>query len=323
MKLIIPMAGNGTRLRPHTITTPKALVELAGKPMLAHVLDRLKSLKFSEVILIVNEENERLKKYIEKNYGYKVSFRVQTERKGDGHAVYQARDAFEDEPVFIMFADTLMEANFNKLDKKSDGVIYTKEVENPRAFGVVFEHEGHITKIIEKPETPESNKAIVGTYYFKSSKKLFESLDFVIKNNITSKGEYKMADAIQVLIDQGSLFKTAPVSVWKDCGTMESLLDANKYLLKGMDIKTKPKTSVIIKPVSIQPGVEIKNSIIGPNVSVGRDTIIENSILQDSIIGSDSEINGVVLTDSIIGKNARVTSKHKNLNVGDYSWTNH
>ena len=320
MKLIIPMAGKGTRLRPHTITTPKPLVELAGKPMLGHVLDRIKDLKIKEAVFIVDEEKPNLKKYLEKNYGFKVHFEVQKDRKGIAHALYQGKKYFNKEEVFILFADTLIEADFKKLHKTDgDGIIWTKEVEDPRKFGVVFLHDNYITKLIEKPEIPPTNKAIVGMYYLKDSSKLFSAIKNILDKQIMSKNEYQITDALQIMIEKGAKLRAGEVKMWKDCGNAQSLLEANQYLLKGLNVKTTPKTSVIIKPVNIEPGAQIKNSVIGPNVSVGKDSYIEGSVIKESIIGKDSEIKNTVLKDSIVGSHTKVKGNGRNINIGDYS----
>lgn len=316
------MAGKGTRLRPHTHTTPKPLLELAGKPMLAHVLDRVKELKPKEAVFIVDEGNDttKLKKYLEKNYGFKAHFMVQKERKGVGHAIHEANELFSNEEVLILFADTLIEANLKDFRKKNpDGIIWTKEVEDPRQFGVVFLHEGYISKLVEKPEIPHSNEAIVGMYYFKNSDHIFGALKYIIDNDIKGKGEYQLTDAIQIMIDRGALLESQPINMWKDCGNVESLLEANRYLLKNINLKTKPEKSVIIKPVSIAPGAEIKNSIIGPNVSIGRDSIIENSVVKESILGKETEVKEMVLKESMLGNNTKIKSNSKKINIGDNS----
>ncbi len=320
MKLIIPMAGKGTRLRPHTITTPKPLVELAGKPMLAHVLDRIKDLKIKEAVFIVDEEKPALKKYLEKTYGFKVYFEIQKERKGIAHALYQGKKYFGKEEVFILFADTLIEADFKNLKKtKADGIIWTKEVEDPRKFGVVFLHNDYITKLIEKPEIPPTNKAIVGMYYLKDASKLFKAIKTILDKQIMSKNEYQITDALQIMIESGQKLKNGEVSMWKDCGNVTSLLEANRYLLKKINVKTTPKKSVIIKPVNIEPGAQIINSVIGPNVSIGRDTLIDGSVIKESIIGKESVIKDTILKNSVIGNNTKVQGNGKSVSIGDYS----
>lgn len=320
MKIIIPMAGKGTRLRPHTLTTPKALVELAGKPMLAHVLDRIKVLKPKEAIFVVDERNHQLESYLNKNYPFKSKFVVQKERKGAGHAIYQTKEVFgSKDKVFVIFADTLIEADLSSVKTRSDGVIWTKKVEDPSNYGIVHTEKNYVVQLIEKPEVPTSDQAIVGMYFFKDSDMLFRSLTYIIENEIVSKGEYQITDAIQYMINQGAKIRTSPVNIWQDCGTTQMLLDANKYLLKKSNIKSKPTTSVIIPPCHISDGVKIKDSIIGPNVSVGKDSVIVGSIVKNSIIGRESKLKEVNMDESIVGNSSEVIGTFKSISIGDYS----
>lgn len=324
MKLIIPMAGHGTRLRPHTFTKSKALYEVAGKPILGHVLDRIKGLNISEAVFILDEYNKDLERYLKSAYKFKSSFVLQKERKGVGHAIYETRGAFKkDEDVFVLFADTLIEADLKNITKGvHDGIIWTKRVEDPSSFGVVFLHEGYISRIIEKPDVPDSDQAIVGIYYFKSSDILFNSLKHIIKNDIKNKGEYQLTDALQHMINKGVKLVSKEVGIWKDCGSIENMLEANKYLLDKIEIKSNnPKTSVIIKPVFIDVGAKITNSVIGPNVSVGKDCVIDGCIIKDSIVGEESVIKGANLDKSMIGNKSEVSGKSSNLNIGDWSKT--
>ncbi|MFT4261050.1 MAG: sugar phosphate nucleotidyltransferase [Candidatus Woesearchaeota archaeon] len=324
MKLIIPMAGHGTRLRPHTFTRSKALYEVAGKPILGHVLDRIKGIDVNEAIFILDEYNKDLEMYLKSNYKFKCSFVLQKERKGVGHAIYETRNAFKkNEDVFVLFVDTLIEADLKNISKGvHDGVIWTKRVEDPSNFGVVFLHEGYISRLIEKPDVPDSNQAIVGMYYFKSSDMLFDSLKHIIKNEIKNKGEYQLTDAMQHMINIGCKLISKDVSVWEDCGSVENMLEANKYLLNKIDIKSKnPNTSVIIKPVFIDVGAEISNSVIGPNVSIGKDCVIDGCIIKNSIIGEESVVRGANLDGSMIGNKSKVSGKGASLNIGDWSST--
>lgn len=313
------MAGKGTRLRPHTFNIPKPLVEFAGAPMVAHVIDSVKKVKFEEIILIVDKDYPELRTYLEKKYKVKITFIKQLEQKGVGHAIYGAHSKLKKEEVLIIFADTLVEADFSVLkEKNTEAVIWTKKVEDPRKFGVVYLENDYITRLIEKPEVPDTDLAIVGLYYFKDSDVLFDSLKYIIDNNIKSKGEFMITDSFQYLINNGLKIKTGKINEWKDCGNYEALIEANKYLLKKIDVKTKPKSSVIIKPVHIGPGAQIKNSIIGPNVSIGKDAVVSDSRITDSIIGKDAVVLNALLDKSIIGKNAKVNGKSQNLNIGEY-----
>jgi len=321
MKLIVPMAGRDLKLNSYMATTPKPLIHVAGKPLLGHLLDRLSPVKISEAIFIVDEDNQELKDYISKNYHFKARFILQKERKGVAHAIYGAKKMIHDEEVMILFADTLIDTNLSSFTKlKADGVIWTKQVKDPRNYGVVFMYDGMITQLIEKPGTPISDKAIVGLYYIKDSSKLFSAIDFLMKNKIKTKGEYQLTDAFQLMINRGLKLISQDVKVWQDCGTIPNLLETNRYLLSkvkstGGDIKN----TVIIKPVLIEKGAKITNSVIGPNVSVGKDANISSCIISESIISSGAYVDMAVMKECTIGKNARVQGAGKKLNLGESS----
>jgi len=321
MKLIIPMAGKGTRLKPHTHTTPKALVHVAGKPMIGHVLDNLSSIKFDKAIFIVDEDNAELRELIKKEYPFEAVYIQQKERKGIAHAINGARKHANNDEVVIIFADTLAEGDFKIIkNHKNDGIIWTKQVKDPSKFGVVFEYNGFISQLIEKPENPISDLAIIGMYYFKNSTKLFDAMEYIIKNDIKTKGEYQITDAIQVMIDNGAKLIASNVKVWQDSGTIPNIIDTNRYLLE----KNKPKViattnSVIIKPVFIEKDAQIIGSIIGPNVSIGKDAKITKSIISNSIINKNATVENAVLKDCMIGKNTKVKGSSNKLNIGDSS----
>jgi glucose-1-phosphate thymidylyltransferase len=322
MKLIIPMAGKGTRLRPHTILKSKALFEIGGKPILGHILNSISKLRIKEAIFIVDEPNLELERFLKQNHKFKCSFVIQKERKGVGHAIYETKKLFNlDSEVFVLFADTLIEADVSNIKKGfHDGIIWTQKVQDPTKYGVVYLNDGIVTRLIEKPEFPDSDLAIVGMYYFKSSKVLFKSLKYIIDNDIKSKGEYQLTDAMQYMINSGSKLISRPVNIWQDCGNFESILEANKYLLNKIDIKgPAPKTSVIIKPVFIGVGSKVTNSVIGPNVSIGNDCIIDGAIIKNSVIGEEVSIQGGNMDKCLVGSNVNLKIKGKSLNLGDYS----
>lgn len=324
MKVIIPVAGIGSRLAPLTHTVPKVLISVAGKPMLGHNLDKLKELKsISEVIFIVGYLGELVKKYVRKNYNFNTKFIEQTERKGLGHAIYLAKGIFKDskgEPLLIILGDTLFELDSTKkLKFFGDGSIAVKEVKNPERFGIVeIDSNGFITKLVEKPKQPVSNLAIVGIYYFKYPDKLFNALDYIIKNDIKTGGEYQLTDAMAIMIKNGAKLKAELVERWYDCGKPETLLDTNKHLLlqKGSICKGNIRNSVIIPPVNIDETTFIDNSVIGPYVSI-TDSNIKNSIIKDSIINSGAYVENTVFSCSIIGQNAQIIEKFKQFNIGD------
>jgi glucose-1-phosphate thymidylyltransferase len=338
MKVIIPLAGLGTRLRPHTHTKPKPLITVAGKPVLGHILDKLTGLDIDEIIFIVGYLGEQIEQYVGANYQFRARYVQQKELKGQAHAIALAGD-YVDGPVLIIFVDTIFEADLHQLlQLESDGVIYTKEVDDPRRFGVVtLDAKGFITSFVEKPTTPVSNLAVIGVYYLKDSRALLLAIDELIAQNIQTKGEYFLADALQIMVNRGSKFNAWTVDVWEDCGTADAILQTNRYLLHKLVTNGQiADNSIIIPPVSIAPTAAIINSIVGPYVSIGKgctivaslvgpyvsladDSEVINSIVKDSIVNRGSHIEEATLSSSLIGDNAHVRGTYERLNVGDSS----
>ncbi len=322
MKAIIPLAGVGTRLRPHTHTKPKPLIKVAGKAVLGHILDRLKAIEGSieEVIFVTGEMGEQIEAYVSKNYNFKARYIEQDRLLGDGYAVNLAKE-FIEEDVLIVFVDTIFETDLNVIKgNKADGIVWVKETDTPERFGIVQLENGFIKKIVEKPSEFISNLAVIGLYYFRDGKRMMAYLDKAIKNGVTSKGEYRMADAISLMIQDGIKLESAEVKVWADCGKPETLLETNRYLLSnGRHKEIKGKNSVIIPPVYIEEDARIENSIIGPYVSVAAGCNINGSIIRDSIIDQGSVIENAVIEGSLVGNYAVVKGRFKKLNVGDSS----
>jgi glucose-1-phosphate thymidylyltransferase len=321
MKAVILLAGLGTRLRPHTYSKPKPLVQVAGKPVLGHVMDSLKGLVIDETIFIVGYLGEQIEKYIAQEYPHmRARYVEQKEMKGQAHAIQLAKE-FIDRDVLIVFGDTIWETDVSRLSRvQGDGLIYTKQVDDPRRFGVALLKDGLVTKFVEKPSTPISNLAVVGVYYFRAWQKLLSALDAVIERNIQTKGEYFLADALQLMVEEGAKIEAETIPVWEDCGTVPAILQANRYLLTkhGSHARDLPG-SVILPPVYISDGARIVNSIIGPNVSISEEANVENSIVRDSIISEGAHIENRVLEGSLIGKDALVRGTFQRLNVGDSS----
>ncbi len=321
MKAVILLAGLGTRLRPHTYSKPKPLVQVAGKPVLGHVMDSLKGLTIDETIFIVGYLGEQIQKYVAEQYPHmRAQYVEQSEMKGQAHAIRLAKDYIDDE-VLIIFGDTIWETDFSRLNRvKGDGLIYTKQVDDPRRFGVVNLKDGFVTKFVEKPATPVSNLAVVGVYYFRAWKRLMNSLDALIERNIQTKGEYFLADAMQLMIEDGARLEAETIPVWEDCGTVPAILKTNRYLLNKQGSHARDLLgSVIMPPVYISDSAHIVNSIIGPNVSISDEAIIENSIIRESIVSEGAHIENRVLEGSLIGKDALVRGTFQRLNVGDSS----
>ncbi|MCX7840003.1 MAG: sugar phosphate nucleotidyltransferase [Anaerolineae bacterium] len=320
MKVIILLAGLGTRLRPHTYSKPKPLIPVAGKPVLGHILDRLAGLDIAETIFVVGYLGEQIQQYVTQCYPHLCARYVeQTEMRGQAHAINLAREHI-DQPVLIIFGDTIWETDFTRLARvQSDGLIYVREVEDPRRFGVALVQNGFVTRFVEKPTTPISNLAVVGVYYFRNWRALLQSIEQVIARDIQLKGEYFLADAMQLMLDAGARLEVETIPVWEDCGTREAILKTNRYLLDQRSYAPPIEGSVVIPPVYISDSAQIKNSIIGPYVSISDGAVIENSILRDCIVSENAYIENRVLEQSLIGKDARVRGTFQRMNVGDSS----
>ncbi|MCD6590069.1 NTP transferase domain-containing protein, partial [Candidatus Woesearchaeota archaeon] len=292
MKAIIPVAGHGKRLRPLTSTRPKPMVKIAGKPLLGHILDKLIPQGVDEVVFIVGDFSEQIIKYVSEKYKkLKTIYVKQKKRKGNAHAVLGAARHIKNEPVLILFGDTLIDINLNKVkNKKIDMAVWVKEVEDPTKYGVVLTEKNslpsRVLKIIEKPSEPISSLAATGAYYVRNSEKLFNAIREIIKADIKIRGEYYLTSAIELMLRQGAKIYAFPTNKWLDCGNIPDLLEANREILAEMGTKNKGKveSSVISKPVYIGKESRIINSIIGPYVSIGENVYIENSIIINSII---------------------------------------
>ncbi|MBR9676069.1 NTP transferase domain-containing protein [Candidatus Woesearchaeota archaeon] len=319
IKVIIPLAGKGTRLRPHTYSKPKPLLHVAGKPVLGHILDSIKNLDVEEVIMITGDMEEQIREYVDNNYDYKTAYFKQTEMLGDGHAISMAKDEVRDTDVLIIFSDTLFVKNI-KTDideiKDYDGIVWANKTDTPERFGILNTKEETITEIEEKPEKPKSDLAIIGLYYFKSSKQMFSYLEKAMNERRTSKGEYRLADAMALMVEENHKLRAVPIGDWLDTGIPETMLSTNKYLLENGHNKTiKTNNSIIIEPVYIEDGCVINSSVIGPHVSIAKNSTVENSIIKNSIIGEESRIQNAQLTNSLIGDCAEVIEKEKSLNI--------
>lgn len=317
MQVIIPVAGEGIRLKPHTHFIPKCLLNVAGKPILGHILDRFSHLDISKIIIILGTKTDSIIQFCKK-YPFNFKFVIQHKRLGLGHAIYLGAYGLKGQTI-VLLGDTIIEYDFRKFSREDVNIIAVKEVDDPRRFGVV-ELDGEFAKnFAEKPDRLISNLAIVGLYYFVDIRKLYNAMATVIKRGIKTKNEYQLTDGLALLLKQGEKFKTAKVNHWFDCGTPDSLIKSNQYLLKKNHYYLRRKNCLIIPPVYIPDSAELKNSVIGPNASIGECVRITNSIVQDSIINSNAVIENAILSKSIIGQNAIVRSNYRKLNVGDFS----
>ena len=323
MKVIIPLAGKGTRLRPHTHLTPKPMLKVAGKPVISYLLDDLKSLgSIEQIVYITGHLKEKVEEFARREYDFPAVFVEQTVQNGTATAVDLARP-YVDQPVLIIFVDTVFDADLSLVQSTdADGIIWVKEVEDYQRFGVVVTNpDGFMTKIVEKPSTPISKRANIGLYYIKNWKLLYEGISHVLKQP-SNKGEYYLTDAFQYMIDHGARIKVVDVEGWYDAGKLDTLIDTNRAMLdrgRARRPATIPAGSRIIDPVYIEDGVVLTDATVGPNVSLHSGAVIERSTLRDSIIGSKSQIIDCSLTGSLVGDEVVLEGVKGQVTVGDQS----
>ncbi|REC78005.1 nucleotidyltransferase [Chryseobacterium elymi] len=331
MKIIVPMAGRGSRLRPHTLTVPKPLIPIAGKPIVQRLVEDIAKVageKIEEVAFIIGDFGPEIEKsllQIAEKLGAKGSIYYQNDPLGTAHAIKCAEDSMQGD-VVIAFADTLFRADF-QLDKNSDGVIWVKSVEDPSAFGVVkLDNYGFITDFVEKPQTFVSDLAIIGIYYFNSAEKLMNEINYIMDNNIKNGGEYQLTTALENLRAKGAKFTLGKVNDWMDCGNKNATVETNSKILEyeREAMLTHPvsaviENSLIIQPCFIGENVQISNSKIGPGVSLGNNTIIVNSNIENSLIQENTRINHGNLSNSMIGNSAQYFGVSREISLGDYS----
>ncbi len=323
MKAIIPVAGAGTKLRPHTYTQPKALIPLAGKTVLGIIVDQLKEGGIDEIIFIVGYLGDKIHDFVKKKYPeLKSHFIHQTDRQGIGHAIRMTKNLVNNDEVFVVLGDTIAEYDLKTVIKSPYSMLGVRKVDDPRDFGVAeIDEDGFISHVVEKPQIPKSNMALVGLYKLKESELMFQCLETNIRQGLRSHGEYSLTDALDCMIKQGVKIQSFKVDNWFDCGKKESLLESNTTLLKkfGSNLKENYhfENTVLIPPVSIGENCDIKNSIIGPNVSIGENTTINYSIIKHSIIGAYSNLYDIVLDYSLIGSDTGIRGESRTLNIGD------
>jgi len=326
MKVVIPTAGYGTRLRPHTWSKPKPLISVAGKPVLGHVLDMFATLpRLEEVIFIVGYLGGQIEAYVRQTYPQlRCRYVEQPEMLGQSHAIWLAREGLTG-PMLMVFVDTLIEADLTNIEQPGVGALaWVKQVPDPRRFGVAeVGADGWVTRLVEKSASVDNNLAVVGFYYFERSEDLISAIEQQMARNAQLKGEFFLVDAINIMLEQGLRMRTRSVQIWQDCGKAESLLETNAYLLDhgrdNSDVASKRNGVVVVPPVFIDPSADVSESVIGPHVSIGPECSIRRSVLRNSIVDAGSHIVDTTLSASLIGREARVIGRDRILNVGDSS----
>jgi glucose-1-phosphate thymidylyltransferase len=335
MNIIVPMAGRGSRLRPHTLTVPKPLVPVGGKPIVHRLVEDIAAVcaeKIDEIAFVIGDFGDEVEKEliaVAEKLGAKGSIHYQDKPLGTAHAVLCAKEKLEG-PVVVAFADTLFKANF-KIDPTDDGILWVKQIDDPSAFGVIkMNEQGEIIDFVEKPKEFVSDLAMIGIYYFKDGLRLRKELEYLIDNNVIKGGEYQLPDGLRRLTEAGYKFKPGEVIEWLDCGNKEVTVHTNQRVLE-YDFENNRKMvsetaeiidSVIIPPCFIGDHVVIENSVVGPHVSLGKDTRVINSVIANSIVQQNADLANAVLANSMIGSHAVYVGSARDLSLGDYSTVN-
>lgn len=330
MNIIIPMAGRGKRLRPHTLTVPKPLVKIAGKPIVQHLVEDIAHLLDEPVTKVVfvtgrfGEDAENHLVEVAENLGAKGEIAYQDEALGTAHAIWCAKHALEGKTI-VAFADTLFKGNF-KLDKEADGVLWVKQIADPSSFGVVkLNEEKHIVDFVEKPKEFVSDLAMIGIYYFKEGKELYEEIEHLIKNDVIKGGEYQLPDALRRMTEKGKVFSPGEVEEWMDCGNAAVTVETScrvlelKYPESRITPGAEIENSIVIDPCYIGPNARIVDSVIGPNASIGQETEIRNSRISRSLIQDKSHLDGVLLKNSMVGSFVKAKHNPQSVSIGDYN----
>ncbi len=333
MKIIVPMAGRGSRLRPHTLTIPKPLVPVAGKPIVQRLVEDITKVcgeKVDEIAFIIGDFGDQVEKdlvNVAESLGAKGSIYHQEEALGTAHAILCAKDSLEGN-VVVAFADTLFRADFT-LDANAEGIIWVSQIDDPSAFGVVkLNDENIITDFVEKPTEFVSDLAIIGIYYFKDGEYLKSELQYLIDNNITDKGEFQLTDALENMKQKGTKFAPGEVKEWLDCGNYKATVYTNQRVLEHIkdenivDASLQKENSTIIEPCFIGKNVVLKNTTVGPHVSIGENTVIVDSTISNTIIQTNTTINSSTLNNSMIGNFVKISNNSQELSVGDYNEIN-
>jgi glucose-1-phosphate thymidylyltransferase len=327
MKVIIPLASIGSRLRPHTYTQPKALLQVAGKPILGHILDRLLRVGLEEFVFVIGDSGYQIESYISANYPQiRRVFVVQDSLNEAAHAIWTAKEYIENEPeILIVPGDAIFSLKPEEVLWVKHSVVGVQKVDNPCLFNIVEldDQRQFIDKVTVKPKIPLSNLALIGIYKISNVPMLLKAVEHLISNALITDGEYYMTDALKIMVQEGEKVRIAEANYWYDCGKKDSLLAANAVLLNRPEFQStdpeKYPTCIFIPPVSIGENCEIENAIIGPDVAIGNNTKIKDAIIKNSIVGAYSELENTVLDSSLIGDDVILTMPHLNLNLGDHT----
>lgn len=328
LKAIIPVAGAGTMLRPHTHTQPKALIPVAGRPILSHIIEALLEADVQEFVFVIGYLGEKIRAYVEDTYSgdkrLTYHFAHQEKRLGLAHAIWMGREAFtsDDDHLVIALGDTILDANISEILHREGSLVCVHEVETPSQFGIAaIDASGVVQSLVEKPAIPKSNLALVGLYKIEPARALFKAIEELMQTPAQN-GEYHLADALMALVKQGVEIQTVRVKSWYDCGEKPTVLETNRLLLNRLTNppdpqKAKLENSVIIPPVYIPPTASITDSIIGPYVALGPNAHIEGSIVQNSILGEYSRLKNIILKDSLVGNDTTLVGRWQAINLGD------
>ncbi len=324
MKAVIPVAGIGTQLRPHTHTQPKPLIPVAGKPILGHIIDNLIDSGVRKQVFIVGYLKEKLQDYVQSHYEGQIEmeFVVQEPRKGLAHALWMARESMSKESeILVQLGDTIFgQADIQHVLDAEGSMLAVHQVDTPREFGIAMVDEaGQVKRLVEKPEIPTSNLALVGMYKICEVPHLVKALDQTVREVLAEGNEYSLTEALMQMISEGALFRPYQVENWFDCGRKQSLLHTNRVLLGRIEEVPEQRYhhSVIIPPVDIAEGCDIRHSIVGPYVAIGENAKIYNSIVKDSILGAYSRLDSIILGGSVVGNDASLRGRANNINIGD------